>query len=256
MTENKYVIGYLAYWDELLRRHPGMLIDSCASGGRRNDLETMRRAVPLLRSDYLFEPVGQQGHTYGLSFWLPFYGTGYCPSNTVGWGWGTGGVSYDPYTRRSNMCPANTACFDFRVDVDDCVDSEALPRMAGGRPGLLRRLLSADRPQPGSRAPGSPGNSIGPKPAGGWFRRFAGRTAISTAASSGCEGFVPDAQYEVVNFDEPGNTETDRPTAHGDRHRNRHPSSAQAPRSSSTSALSSRHMPDCRQLSHSPNPWC
>ena len=73
ITENKYVIGYLAYWDELLRRHPGMLIDSCASGGRRNDLETMRRAVPLLRSDYLFEPVGQQGHTYGLSFWLPFY---------------------------------------------------------------------------------------------------------------------------------------------------------------------------------------
>jgi len=119
ITENKYVMGYLAYWDELLRRHPGMLIDSCASGGRRNDLETMRRAVPLLRSDYLFEPVGQQGHTYGLSFWIPFHGTGYSPSNTVGWGWGTGGVSYDPYTRRSNMCPSNTACFDFRVEVDD-----------------------------------------------------------------------------------------------------------------------------------------
>lgn len=30
-----------------------MLIDSCASGGRRNDLETLRRAVPLLRSDLL-----------------------------------------------------------------------------------------------------------------------------------------------------------------------------------------------------------
>jgi alpha-galactosidase len=121
MTENQYVKGYLAYWDELLRRHPGMLIDSCASGGRRNDLETMRRAVPLLRSDYLFEPVGQQGHTYGLSFWLPFHGTGYCPSNTVGWGWGTGGISYDAYTRRSNMCPSNTACFDFRAEVDDAL---------------------------------------------------------------------------------------------------------------------------------------
>jgi alpha-galactosidase len=119
VTENKYVMGYLAYWDELLRRHPGMVIDSCASGGHRNDLETMRRAVPLLRSDYLFEPVGQQGHTYGLSFWIPFYGTGYCPSNTTGWGWGTGGISYEPYTRRSNMCPSNTACFDFRVKVDD-----------------------------------------------------------------------------------------------------------------------------------------
>jgi alpha-galactosidase len=119
ITENKYVVGYLAYWDELLRRHPGMLIDSCASGGHRNDLETMRRSVPLLRSDYLFEPVGQQAQTYALSSWLPFHGTGYCPSNTAGWGWGTGGVSYAPYTRRSNMCPSNTACFDFRVAVDD-----------------------------------------------------------------------------------------------------------------------------------------
>ena len=81
----------------------------------------MRRAVPLLRSDYLFEPVGQQGHTYGISFWLPFHGTGYCASNTVGWGWGTGGISYEPYTRRSNMCPSNTACFDFRVGVDDAL---------------------------------------------------------------------------------------------------------------------------------------
>ncbi|MEN6308568.1 MAG: alpha-galactosidase [Anaerohalosphaeraceae bacterium] len=77
ITENKYVAGYLAYWDELLRRHPGMLIDSCASGGRRNDLETMRRAIPLYRSDYILEPVGNQGQTYGLSLWLPFYGAGY-----------------------------------------------------------------------------------------------------------------------------------------------------------------------------------
>ena len=119
ITENKHVMGYLAYWDELVRRHPGMLIDSCASGGRRNDIETMRRAVPLLRSDYLFEPVGQQCHTYGLSYWLPFYGTGYNPSNGTGWGWGAGKVSYDPYTRRSNMCPANIGCFDFRLEVDD-----------------------------------------------------------------------------------------------------------------------------------------
>ena len=123
ITENKYVMGYLAYWDALLARHPGMLIDSCASGGHRNDIETMRRAVPLLRSDYLFEPVGQQGHTYGLSFWIPFHGTAYCPSNSShGWGYGTGSKgAYGPYVRRSNMCPANTGCFDFREPVDDAL---------------------------------------------------------------------------------------------------------------------------------------
>jgi alpha-galactosidase len=73
ITENKYVRGYLAFWDELRRRHPGMLIDSCASGGRRDDLETMRRALPFLRSDYCTDPEGMQCHTYAFSLWLPYY---------------------------------------------------------------------------------------------------------------------------------------------------------------------------------------
>ena len=79
LTENFYIQGHLAFWDHLRSHKPGLLIDSCASGGRRNDLESMRRAVPLLRSDYemtkdtdKFE--GFQGQTYGLSFWFPFYG--------------------------------------------------------------------------------------------------------------------------------------------------------------------------------------
>ena len=58
-----------------------MLIDECASGGRRNDLEMMRRAVPLWRSDKTMEPIGQQTMTYGISMWIPFFGTG-----TVAWG--------------------------------------------------------------------------------------------------------------------------------------------------------------------------
>ncbi len=81
ITENLYVQGHLKLWDELRRRHPHLRIDSCASGGRRNDLETMRRAVPLLRSDFQFPGMagvveGNQAHTYGLSSWLPFQGTG------------------------------------------------------------------------------------------------------------------------------------------------------------------------------------
>jgi len=93
ITENFYVQGHLAFWDELKRRNPGLRIDSCASGGRRNDLETMRRAVPLLRSDFQFPDTqkgvmeGNQGHTYGLSAWLPFQGSGV--------------YRYDPYSFRS-----------------------------------------------------------------------------------------------------------------------------------------------------------
>ncbi len=87
-TENFYVQGHLAFWDALVQRNPGLLIDSCASGGRRNDLETMRRAVPLLRSDFQTrEPgviEGNQGHTYGLAMWLPYYGSG-CYSTDNYW---------------------------------------------------------------------------------------------------------------------------------------------------------------------------
>jgi alpha-galactosidase len=108
ITENLHVQGYLAYWDELLRRHPGMLIDSCASGGRRNDLETLRRAVPLLRSDYqsftgeAHYAAGNQGHTYGLSSWIPFYGQGVYDNPQL------------EYYVRSHMCPSFSICLDVR----------------------------------------------------------------------------------------------------------------------------------------------
>jgi alpha-galactosidase len=73
-TENLHVQGYLAFWDALLERHPHLLIDSCASGGRRNDLETMRRSVPLHYTDY-----GYGEHAIKLDFhhtmfeWLPYF---------------------------------------------------------------------------------------------------------------------------------------------------------------------------------------
>lgn len=110
ITEIKHVEGYLAYWDELKRRHNDMLIDSCASGGRRNDLETLRRAVPLLRSDYIFEPVGVQCHTYGIAFWMPFYGDGF--------------MTLDKYLIRSQMSPE----FTMGIDMTDKSKDYALFR--------------------------------------------------------------------------------------------------------------------------------
>ncbi|MDP6125445.1 MAG: alpha-galactosidase, partial [Candidatus Latescibacteria bacterium] len=46
-TEAKHIEGLYWMWDELVRRHPGLLIDNCASGGRRIDLETTSRSFPL-----------------------------------------------------------------------------------------------------------------------------------------------------------------------------------------------------------------
>ena len=95
ITEIRHVEGYFQYWDELLRRHPNMLIDSCASGGRRNDLETLRRAVPLLRSDWYNAPEGQQCLTYGLAQWIPYQGTGFI-------------YPKDAYWIRSSFAPENS----------------------------------------------------------------------------------------------------------------------------------------------------
>lgn len=72
ISEIRHIEGLYKLWDELLRRHPGLIIDNCASGGRRIDLETISRSVALWRTDYqYFEPNGQQCHLYGISFYLP-----------------------------------------------------------------------------------------------------------------------------------------------------------------------------------------
>jgi alpha-galactosidase len=127
ITENKYVCGYLAYWDELRRRHPNMLIDSCASGGRRNDLETMRRAVPLWRSDYAYEPIGHQGMTYGISLWLPYHGTGTVASSAAPY-YGGGFTPVEPYAFWSNAAPSLGSGIDVRVPE---IDYAALRRLYG-----------------------------------------------------------------------------------------------------------------------------
>jgi alpha-galactosidase len=98
ITEIEHVEGYLAFFDELRRRFPDLTIDTCASGGRRLDLETLRRAVPLWRSDFVSDPAGMQMQTYGLSLWVPYYGTAV--------------DSTDTYVFRSQMTPAVTYDMD------------------------------------------------------------------------------------------------------------------------------------------------
>lgn len=114
MTEIRHVTGYLAYWDELRRRHPDMLIDSCASGGRRNDVETMRRAVPLWRSDYAYEAIGHQCMMYGLSLWLPYHGTGTVFTRNASY-YGSGPTPVEPYAFWSNACQGTGMGIDVRL---------------------------------------------------------------------------------------------------------------------------------------------
>ena len=101
ITEMRHVEGYLRFWDELHARHPNLLIDTCASGGRRLDLETLRRSVPLWRSDDSANPEHNQCQTFGMASWIPMFGSG------------TGCDT--PYTIRSEMLPFFTLCLPSRA---------------------------------------------------------------------------------------------------------------------------------------------
>jgi alpha-galactosidase len=84
ITENLHVQNYLAYWDALRQRHPDLIIDSCASGGRRNDLETMRRAIALHPTDYNYgDLTAKQAFHSSLFQWLPCFGSNTVPVDTV-----------------------------------------------------------------------------------------------------------------------------------------------------------------------------
>ena len=75
MSENGCVQGHYEYWDAILSLPQIKIIDSCASGGHRLDLETMRRAVALHPTDYSYNDLSaKQIGTYGLASWFPFAG--------------------------------------------------------------------------------------------------------------------------------------------------------------------------------------
>ena len=74
LTQVRYVEGLYQMWDAVRMARPDLLVDNCASGGRRIDLETLSRSVPLWRSDYA-QPgqsaESQQVETLGLSLFAP-----------------------------------------------------------------------------------------------------------------------------------------------------------------------------------------
>jgi alpha-galactosidase len=71
ITEIRWIDGLYAFWDELLRRHPNLIIDDCASGGRRIDLETIGRSTALSRTDFVGDILANQNHSHGLLYWVP-----------------------------------------------------------------------------------------------------------------------------------------------------------------------------------------
>jgi alpha-galactosidase len=191
ITENHYVTGYLAYWDELRKRHPGMLIDSCASGGHRNDLETLRRALPFLRSDFIQNAIGNQCHTYGLSLWFPYHGTGTDQT--------------DGYDLRSAMsCPHFIACWDMR---DRKLDYDFLRKIVRDWRQYAPDYLGDFYPL----TPYTTSNDawIGwqfdrPEAGQGLVQAFRRPDSIYETARLKLHALEPKSRYEVTDIDKPG----------------------------------------------------
>ena len=115
LNENLHVQGYLQFWDDLLARNPGLWIDSCASGGRRNDLETMRRSVPLHYSDHGYgnQPV-KLAFQRTLYEWIPYF-----KDCTLSWdihGPARFDHQVDSYSFHCGMAPMLFATLDIRRD--------------------------------------------------------------------------------------------------------------------------------------------
>lgn len=106
ITENLYYQGHYKLWDAIIEycaeNGKSTYVDSCASGGGRNDLESMRRGVPFLRSDSDRTTIALRlAMTTTLVKWLPFTGAMAKEANSQ-----LGDGVMDEYVLRATYLPA------------------------------------------------------------------------------------------------------------------------------------------------------
>ena len=97
INEIKYIMNLYRLWDDLRAKYPDLVIDNCASGGRRIDAESLQRAIPIWRTDAFCEanldPDAIQAQMFGYNRLVPCSG-GVC--KRMG----------DTYATRSSYAPA------------------------------------------------------------------------------------------------------------------------------------------------------
>lgn len=107
ITEIKCLDGHYKIWEAAIEATKSTggcaFVDSCCGGGGRNDLESMRLSVPLLRSDHDRMTTGiRLSQTSSINKWIPF-----CGANTKEKKWeldATG--NSDVYIWRASYLPA------------------------------------------------------------------------------------------------------------------------------------------------------
>lgn len=194
LREVRYITGLYEFLDLLVERNPHLIIDGCASGGRRLDFEMLRRSVVLWRSDSCWGdkdfPRNVQAMTHGLSLWLPLHGLGAAATDAV--------------ALRSGMGACGTFPLDFR-------DQVAVPRLRRhlGRYVKVRSLFLADF-YPLTSWTDDSAQWIAfqfndPAKQEGLVQAFCGKVARERACVVKLRGLEPGRTYCVHDWDSPGN---------------------------------------------------
>jgi alpha-galactosidase len=196
LREVRYISGLYEFLDELARRHPGLIIDNCASGGRRIDFEMMRRSVLLWRSDSCWDsttyPRNVQSMTHGLSHWLPLHGLG--------------SVATDDISLRSGM----GACASYAANFRDPATVAALRRHLD-RYLPLRPLYAADF-YPLTGWNNDPATWLAfqfhdPVTERGIIHAFCGSTVTARQYPIKLQALDPGNRYRITNWDNPAGSE-------------------------------------------------
>ncbi|MFO0978406.1 MAG: glycoside hydrolase family 36 protein [Planctomycetaceae bacterium] len=192
LSEVQYITGLYEVLDELQRRHPRLIIDSCAAGGRRMDFEMMRRSVVLWRSDSCWGdpkyPRNVQNMTAGLSLWIPLHGLGAAASDTI--------------AIRSGM----GACSSFAVNYRDPAAVESLRRHLDDY--LPARRLFAEDYHLLLEPTEAQDEWVAfqfhdPRSEHGIVQAFKGPTAQPSTIPLKIKAVQPDRRYVVTNWDQP-----------------------------------------------------
>ncbi len=190
LREIRHVGGLYDFLDELARRHPGLILDNCASGGRRLDFEMMRRCVVLWRSDSCWGeksfPRNVQAMTHGLSLWLPLHGLG--------------AAGADEAALRSGM----GACASYAINFRDPASVASLRRHLE-RYLPVRHLFAADY-YPLTPWSDDPGRWLAfqfhsPEEGAGIVQAFCGAAPPRENCRLKLQGLDPDRQYSITDWD-------------------------------------------------------
>lgn len=138
ITEIAYINGLYAFWDRILEKYPSMVIDNCAGGGTRIDLETMKRSVPVWRTDYYCyvnaSPDVVQAQQFGIQRFLPYSGgvtkqknDTYGARSTYSQAWVGAYWSYDTMTLEEEDIPWAKKISDEYLRIRPYLDADFYP---------------------------------------------------------------------------------------------------------------------------------